>query len=433
MRRGGDGLLAADDGATCTVTETGFHDSGDGLACDGVPIARVAEAEGTPIYVYSASVIRDRFRAFDDAFATHPHAVHYALKANSTLAVLRLLQALGAGADANSGGEIDVAQRAGFVPSRIVFTGVGKRPDELAKAVSLGLKAINAESVGELARIDAIAVAEGKRANVALRVNPDIEATSHPHISTGAHRNKFGVAFDEAAAICREAVVRRGLRLAALHVHIGSQIVQIAPLRQAARAVVELARALAADGIALDYVDVGGGVGIAYDDTGGLDLAEYASALVEEVAPSGLPLVLEPGRFVVGPAGVLLSRVVDVKSHPDGPTFVVLDAGMTECLRPALYGARHRIVPVTAHGGTASAVDVVGPVCESSDSFGSDHRLPPLAADDLVAILDTGAYGATMASNYNRRPMPAEALVDGGAWTLIRRRQTIDAMLAQES
>ncbi|HJO39095.1 MAG: diaminopimelate decarboxylase [Vicinamibacterales bacterium] len=415
------------------MTETGFHDSEEGLACDGVPIARVADAEGTPIYVYAASVIRDRFRAFDDAFGAHPHAVHYALKANSTLAVLRLLQTLGAGADANSGGEIDVARRAGFLPSQIVFTGVGKRPDELAKAVSLGLKAINAESAGELARIDAIAVAEGKQANVALRVNPDIEAMSHPHISTGAHRNKFGVALGEAAAICREAAMRRGLRFAALHVHIGSQIEQVAPLRQAARAVVEVARALAADGIALDYVDMGGGVGIAYDDTGGLDLAEYASALLAEVAPSGLPLVLEPGRFVVGPAGVLLSRVVDVKTHPGGRTFVVLDAGMTECLRSALYGARHRIVPVTARVGTASGVDVVGPVCESSDSFGSDHQLPPLAVDDLVAILDTGAYGATMASNYNRRPMPAEALVDGGAWTLIRRRQTIDAMLAQES
>ena len=415
------------------MSETGFHQSAHGLACDGVPLARVADAEGTPLYVYSAAVVRDRYRAFDRAFASHPHAVHYALKANSTLGLLRVLQALGASADANSGGEIDVALRAGFTPAQIVFTGVGKRADELAHAVALGVRAINAESPGELERIAAIARDRGVTADVALRVNPDVDALSHPHMSTGTSRDKFGVALSEADAVCRNAAARPGLRLVGVHVHIGSQIVQLAPLQRAAAAVVALARALRGDGLPIEYVDAGGGVGISYDGTPGLELADYASAIVGEVAGSGLGLVLEPGRFIVGPAGVLVARVIDVKTHPDGRTFVVLDAGMTECLRPALYGARHRVQPVTPRCGAPNAYDVVGPVCESSDSFGADHRLPPVAVDDLVAILDTGAYGAAMASNYNRRPMPAEALVDGGAWTVVRRRQTLDAMLADES
>ena len=414
------------------VSDTAFHDSPDGLACQTVPLARVAQTEGTPVYVYAAHVVRRQFSVFDAAFKKHPHAVHYALKANSTLGILRLLHSLGSAADANSSGEIDVALHAGFTPNQIVFTGVGKRTEDLAKAVSLGLKAINAESVGELERIDAIAIARGQRATVALRVNPDIESMSHPHISTGASRDKFGVALSEAPAICREMATRPGLRIVGIHVHIGSQIVTVEPLRRAAATAVDLARTLMAEGLPLEYVDVGGGVGISYDGTPGLDLTAYAEALLKEVSGSGLTLVLEPGRFIVGPAGALVSRVIDVKSHPDGKTFVVLDAGMTECLRPALYGARHRVIAGEARVGADCAVDVVGPVCESSDSFGADYQLPPIQVDDLMAILDTGAYCAAMSSNYNRRPMPAEVLVEDGAWTLIRRRQTVEAMLAQE-
>ena len=414
------------------VSDEAFDNSPEGLACQAVPLARIAQMEGTPVYVYAAHVIRRQFSVFDAAFQKHPHAVHYALKANSTLGILRLLHSLGSAADANSSGEIDVAVHAGFTPNQIVFTGVGKRTEDLAKAVSLGLKAINAESVGELERIDAIATAHGQRATVALRVNPDIESMSHPHISTGASRDKFGVALSEAPAICREMATRPGLRIIGIHVHIGSQIVKVAPLRCAAATAVDLAQSLMAEGLPLEYVDVGGGVGISYDDTPGLDLTEYAEALLKEVSGSGLTLVLEPGRFIVGPAGALVSRVIDVKSHPDGRTFVVLDAGMTECLRPALYGARHRVVSVKSRVGVDYAVDVVGPVCESSDSFGTDYKLPPMQVDDLVAILDTGAYCAAMSSNYNRRPMPAEVLVEDGAWTLVRRRQTVEAMLAQE-
>lgn len=414
------------------MSDEAFDNSPDGLACQAVPLARIAQMEGTPVYVYAAHIIRRQFSVFDAAFQKHPHAVHYALKANSTLGILRLLHSLGSAADANSSGEIDVALHAGFTPNQIVFTGVGKRTDDLAKAVSLGLKAINAESVGELERIDAIATAHGQKATVALRVNPDIESMSHPHISTGASRDKFGVALSEAPAICREMATRPGLRIVGIHVHIGSQIVKVAPLRCAAATAVDLAQSLMAEGLPLEYVDVGGGVGISYDNTPGLDLTEYAEALLKEVSGSGLTLVLEPGRFIVGPAGALVSRVIDVKSHPDGRTFVVLDAGMTECLRPALYGARHRVVSVKSRVGVECAVDVVGPVCESSDSFGADYKLPPMQVDDLVAILDTGAYCAAMSSNYNRRPMPAEVLVEDGAWTLVRRRQTVEAMLAQE-
>ena len=415
------------------VPETGFHESVRGLACDGVPLSRVAKVEGTPLYVYSAAMVRDRFEAFDRAFAPHPHTVHYALKANSTLGLLRMLLGLGASVDANSGGEIEVALRAGFTPPQIILTGVGKRPDELARAVTLGVRAINAESAGELERLDAIARGQGRTAAVALRVNPDIEAMTHRHISTGSRRNKFGVALADAAAVCRLAAVRPGLRFVGVHVHVGSQIVQLGPLQRAAAAVVGLARALRTDGVPIEYVDLGGGAGISYDGTPGLDLSAYASALVGEVAGSGFSLLLEPGRFIVGPAGVLLARVVDLKSHPDGRTFAVLDAGMTECLRPALYGARHRIQPVSPREGSPSAYEVVGPVCESSDSFGADHGLPPLQVADLIAIRDTGAYGAAMASNYNRRPTPAEVLIEDGAWTVIRRRQSVDAMLAHEA
>ena len=414
------------------MSDEAFDNSPEGLACQAVPLARIAQMEGTPVYVYAAHVIRRQFSVFDAAFQKHPHAVHYALKANSTLVILRLLHSLGSAADANSSGEIDVALHAGFTPNQIVFTGVGKRTDDLAKAVSLGLKAINAEAVGELERIDAIATAHGQRATVALRVNPNIESMSHPHISTGASRDKFGVALSEAPAICREMATRPGLRIIGIHVHIGSQIVKVAPLRCAAATAVELAQSLMAEGLPLEYVDVGGGVGISYDDTPGLDLTEYAEALLKEVSGSGLTLVLEPGRFIVGPAGALVSRVIDVKSHPDGRTFVVLDAGMTECLRPALYGARHRVVSVKSRVGVDYAVDVVGPVCESSDSFGTDYKLPPMQVDDLVAILDTGAYCAAMSSNYNRRPMPAEVLVEelinsieGGWWASTEREKKL--------
>jgi diaminopimelate decarboxylase len=410
----------------------GFSREGPSFVCDGVPLARIAGVEETPFYVYSAALIRDRYRAIDAALGPYPHAVHYALKANSTLAVLRLLRALGAGADANSGGEIDVALRAGFIPPQIVFTGVGKSDWELERAIELGVRTINAESGGELDRIDRLARAQGGRARVALRVNPDVDAGSHPHISTGRRADKFGVPLEAAFDILIDAARKPGLLVAGLHVHVGSQIVTLDPLRAAASRLVALAGALRTAGVPIEHLDVGGGLGISYDGTPVPTPAEYASAIIDVVGPSGLPLLVEPGRAIAGPAGALVGRVVDVKPQRDGKHFVVLDAGMTELMRPALYGAYHRIEPVERGPGAETACDIVGPLCESSDTLGLNRRMPLPAPGDLLAVLDAGAYGAVMASNYNRRPLPAEVLVDEGRWRAIRRRQSIDEMLQWE-
>src|SRR4051812_14099619 len=313
------------------------------LHCEGVPLADLAAAEGTPLYVYSAGTIAARYRAIDEAFRGYPHSLHYALKANSTLGIARLLRTLGAGADANSGGEIDVALRAGFIPEQIVFTGVGKTTAELAQAIDLGVKTINAESEGELERIDLLARERQTRARVALRVNPDIDARSHPHISTGLKTNKFGIAMDAAREIARRAARRDALEIVGLHIHVGSQITDLDPLRRAAEAIVTLARELRDDGITIDHLDLGGGLGVSYNGSPVPSAEDYAAALLPVVRDSGLAIVLEPGRNIVAPAGALLSRVVDVKDRADGTAFVILDAGMTELLRPMLYGAFHRI------------------------------------------------------------------------------------------
>jgi diaminopimelate decarboxylase len=414
----------------------GFQRDGgheEALLCDGVPLADLADLHGTPLYVYSAGTIIARYRAVDDAFRSYPHALHYAFKANSTLAIARLLRGLGACADANSGGEIDVALRAGFIPPQIVFTGVGKTDGELAQAVDLGVKTINAESSGELERIDRIARARETRARVALRVNPNIDAKSHPHISTGLQTNKFGIAIGDVRELGRSARDRHGIEIVGLHIHVGSQIVDLEPLRQAAQALVVLAAELRDDGITIDHLDLGGGLGISYEGQQVPGATEYAAALLPVVRESGLPIILEPGRAIVGPAGVLVSRVVDVKPQPGGKRFVILDAGMTELIRPMLYGAFHRIEPVTAASRRDTICDVVGPLCETSDTLGRDRALPDPRVGDLLAIMDAGAYGSVMASNYNRRTMPAEVMVENGRPSVIRRRQTIDDLVALET
>jgi diaminopimelate decarboxylase len=403
------------------------------LVCDGVPLAEIAATAGTPVYVYSAATIRDRYRAIDEAFHGYPHALHYALKANSTLAIARLLHALGSGVDANSVWEIETARRAGFDASQIVFTGVGKSPAELECAVALDVKAINVESAGELARVEAIAERLDRVVRVAMRLNPDIDARSHPHISTGLKINKFGVSLDDALPLLYQLQHRRRLRLVAVHVHVGSQITSLDPLRRAASFATGIARQLQQDGAPIEYVDLGGGLGVSYDGGDVPSAEEYVSALLAEVRSSRLPVVLEPGRAIAAPAGVLLSRVIDVKPRDADSEFVVIDAGMTELLRPALYNAFHRIEPVIERAAASRRYEIVGPVCESSDVVGRDRVLPPLAAGDLVAIRDAGAYGSVMASNYNRRPLPAEVIVDNGEWRVIRRRQTIDDQLALET
>jgi diaminopimelate decarboxylase len=398
-----------------------------------VPLASIAAKEGTPVYVYSAPLVRERYRALDDAFGGYAHAIHYALKANSTLAIARLLRDLGSAADANSIWEIDVARAAGFAPSQLVFTGVGKSPVELECAVALGVKAINVESAGELARVEEIAARLGRVARVAVRINPDVDAKSHPHISTGLKINKFGIPLDDAREVAASLAGRPALRLVALHVHVGSQVTSLDPLRRAAAIASDFSRELVANGLALEYIDLGGGLGVSYDGTPVPTLAEYVQALVAEARSSGLPIVVEPGRSMIAPAGALLARVVDVKPRTATSEFVTLDAGMTELMRPALYGAFHRIEAVAEREGQPREYEIVGPVCESSDVVGRDRVLPPLDVGDLVAIRDAGAYGAVMASNYNRRPMPAEVLVDEGGWRVVRRRQTVADLIGLES
>lgn len=400
--------------------------------CDGVSIREMVASVGTPLYVYSAQSIRDGYSSIDDAFGEYPHYIHYALKANSTLSILRLLRELGSRADANSSGEIEVARRAGFQPREIIFTGVGKTRLELEEAVSLDLGIINAESPGELDRIAEVAQAQGREARVAVRINPDIDAKSHPNISTGLKTNKFGVPLQEARTIYRERQKLSGLKFVGLHVHIGSQITSTEPLQRAVKALTMLALELKDDGFLLEHLDIGGGLGIAYGEQTVITPVEYAVSVLPHLKRVGIPVVLEPGRSIVGHSGALVAQVVDIKRYPDNRRFAVLDAGMGELIRPALYGSFHPIVPITPGTGEVIPWDVVGPICESSDIFGQDRLLPPLEVDDLVAILDVGAYGSVMASNYNRRLLPAEVLVDNGQWKVIRRRQTPEDVLSLE-
>ena len=413
---------------------TGFVRQGPALVCDGVPLADLAAAYDTPLYVYSGATIAARYRAIDEAFSSYPHAIHYALKANSTLAIARLLRTLGSNVDANSGGEIDVALRAGFIPPQIVFTGVGKTSTELAQAIELGVRTINVESAGEMERIDALSRERQTRTKIALRVNPDIDARSHPHISTGLKSNKFGIAIGDVARAraARTRSRRRRDRRPAQPRRVADRDPRSpAPGRHRARgprrgrsATRAFASSTSISAAALACPTTGSPVPSA---------RRYADALLPAVRSSGLQIILEPGRHVIAPAGVLLTRVIDVKEQAGGRLFVIMDAGMTEIIRPMLYNAFHRIEPVIESNGPSVSSDIVGPLCESSDVLGRDRALAQPAVDQLYAVMDTGAYGSVMASNYNRRLLPAEVLVEHGSPTLIRRRQTLDDLLSLES
>ena len=411
----------------------GFSRSPEELLCDGVPLSAIAAAEGTPFYVYSAETLRQRYRDLDAAFGDYPHAIHYAFKANSTRALVAELKALGSSVDAVSMWEVEVALAVGFAPRQIVFDGVGKSDAELESAVSLDLKAINVESAGELSRVEAIAARKGIVARVAIRVNPDIDAKSHPKISTGLKINKFGIPADDVQALLPALKSRPSLQLVALHVHVGSQMTSMDPIRSTAARLLKLAQDAQQAGITLEYVDAGGGLGISYDGGQVPSFRDYAMAFVDEIRATHLPIVVEPGRSIIGPAGALVARVLDLKPRTASSDFAVIDAGMTELLRPALYNAFHLIEPVRARTGGLKQYELVGPVCESGDVVGRDRMLTPLEVGDLVAIRDAGAYGAVMASNYNRRPLPAEVLVDNGSWRVIRRRQTLADLLALEA
>lgn len=400
------------------------------LTGDGVPLTVVAREVGTPVHVYSAAILADRYRQLDQALVGYPHRLHYAIKANATLAVVRHLRGLGASADANSLGEIEVATRAGFLPADIVFTGVGKTADEVDHAVAMGLQAINVESPGELDRIAGAARRLGRVARVAIRLNPNIDAETHPGIATGLVETKFGVAVEDARLMVRRAMTEASLRVIGLHAHVGSQITKTAPLERMAATLASLAAELRTLGVPLEHLDLGGGLGIAYaPDQAVVSVAAYADAILPAVRSTGLTLLLEPGRWLVAPAGVLITTVVDVKRKAGGGSFVVVDAGMTDLLRPALYGSWHEIEPIRRQAGETMLADIVGPVCETSDTLATERQLPAVDIGDRLVIRDTGAYGAVMASNYNRRPMAAEVLVADGRYRVVRRRQSIDDML----
>ena len=407
------------------------------LHTDDVPLSRLARLYDTPLYVYSGSTIRQRFEQFDKAFDGCEHTICYSVKANSNLSILRLLARLGAGFDIVSGGELQrVTEASGKIKSKVVFSGVGKLSLEIDLALRSGILLFNVESASELELLATRATHLRKAANFAVRVNPDVATETHPYISTGLHQHKFGVPWRDAAALYRRGGENRYLTPAGVSVHIGSQITDVAPFGEAMERVASLASSLRAEGYDIRFVDAGGGLAIQYEHTPEVNFAkqakQYARALLGPLKGLGVHLLLEPGRAIVGPAGALLTRVIYRKRN-NGKQFVVVDAAMNDLLRPSLYGAYHEIVPVVLQNDRATEiVDVVGPVCESGDFLARDRELPTVQEGELLAILDTGAYGMSLASNYNSRPRPAEVLVDGKRVRLVRRRESIHELLAPE-
>jgi diaminopimelate decarboxylase len=407
----------------------------DGLLLDDVPLAGIADAAGTPTWVYSAATMRARYKALTGAMtdAGLDIHMHYAVKANDSRAVLALFAAEGAGADVVSVGELLKARRAGIAASRIVYSGVGKSAPELTQALSEDVGQINVESAEELEMLSALAAAMGRTARVALRVNPDVDAATNDKIATGRATDKFGIAFDDAVGLYAKAATMPGIKTVGLATHIGSQILGLAPYRDAFARLASLVRILRQRGLRVGSVDCGGGLGIPYRNQATPSPAGLAATMKAAFHDLDVSLAMEPGRWLVGPAGVLLASIILVKQTPFEP-FVVLDAAMNDLVRPSMYDAWHGIVPVSAIEAVAAArpCSVVGPVCESGDTFARSRCLPPLAANSRVAILDAGAYGAVMSSTYNARPMAAEVWVDNGRWSVIRDRQPIEALWERE-
>jgi diaminopimelate decarboxylase len=401
------------------------------LAIEGVPLESIAHRFGTPCYVYSRAALESAYRAFDRAFAGVRHRICYAVKANANLAVLGVFARLGSGFDIVSGGELDRVLTAGGDPGKTVFSGVGKSDAEIVQALEASIACFNVESASELRHLAAAASRLRRRAPVSIRVNPDVDPRTHPYISTGLRQSKFGVPFDAARTLYREAARMPDLDLMGIDMHIGSQITELSPYIDAARKVLALVDELAGDGIRLRHVDVGGGIGIRYQDETTLDLREYAAALSSLLAGRPLELVLEPGRYLVGNAGVLLTRVQYLKTSDDR-NFAIVDAAMNDLLRPALYDAWHDVRPVRPRDSATLTWQIVGPVCESADFIATDRDLA-LAEGDLLAVCSAGAYAMAMASNYNSRPRAAELMVDGSVAHLVRARERSADLYAHES
>ncbi|KJV10186.1 diaminopimelate decarboxylase [Elstera litoralis] len=411
---------------------SGFSYIAGSLHAEQVSLTAIAEAVGTPTYVYSGDTIRATYRDFAEAFADRDALICYAVKANSNLAVLGLLAREGAGADAVSIGEVKRAVAAGVSPQKIVFAGVAKSATEIEEALTIGILQFNVESLPELERISAIAAARGLVADVAIRINPDVDAGTHAKITTGKKGNKFGIDLDQAKSVYAHAATLPGIRAAAVAMHIGSQITTVAPFEAALTRLVALAQELIADGHPITRIDCGGGVGIPYHGEAPIDIGAYAEMVKRVTAGFPGTLMFEPGRYLVGNAGVLLSRIEYVKQGSDR-RFYILDAGMNDLIRPAMYEAWHEIISVRETAETPAPVDIVGPICESSCIFAKDRPMPPLVDGDLLAILSAGAYSAAMASSYNTRALPAEILVEGDQFAVIKPRRSLDDLFSDES
>ena len=401
------------------------------LCVEDVPVAKIADAVGTPFYCYSSATLQRHYHVFAEALAGLDATICFAVKANSNLAVLRTLAKMGAGADVVSGGELTRALTAGMRADRIVFSGVGKTETEIEQALAANIRSINAESEPELAAIDRVAKRLGKTARVSLRINPDVDAHTHAKITTGLTENKFGIEWTEAHRVITRARALSNVEIVGLAVHIGSQLTELEPFREAFIRVRDVVAMLRADGIAITHLDLGGGLGVPYD--GGITPSpkEYGKIVRETVGDLGCSLAFEPGRLIVGNAGILVTKVIYVK---DGATrrFVIVDAAMNDLLRPALYDAKHEIVPVSATNEPSEIVDVVGPVCETGDTFATRLALAPVKAGDLLAIRTAGAYGAVMSSTYNSRDLIPEVLVQGREFAVVRRRMGLQAFLDHE-
>jgi diaminopimelate decarboxylase len=404
------------------------------LYCEHIPLSKLAERFGTPLYVYSATSIRERVRAFERAFAGVEHTICYSVKANSNLSILRLLGNLGCGFDVVSGGELERVLRANSrAAKRVVFSGVGKTLAEMQTALKAGIRLFNLESASELEALQSCAAKLKRKARIAFRVNPDVPADTHPYISTGLQKHKFGVPLGEARELYALSAKSKYLQVTGVSVHIGSQITDVSPFAAAMQRIAELVKQLRSDGHRIDLIDAGGGLGIDYQAAQDFEAwaAEYAQAVTRPLRGLGIKLLLEPGRSIVGPAGVLLTRVLYRKTNGD-KKFVIVDGAMNDLIRPSLYQAEHQVVPIQPCNSDTETVDIVGPVCESGDFFARNRRLPVVNEGELLAILDAGAYGMVLASNYNTRPRAAEVLVNGKSAKLIRKRETISDMLRLE-
>ncbi len=407
-----------------------FHYLQDQLHAERVPLATIAERFGTPCYVYSRAALADGYRQFAEALHGHDHLICYAVKANSNLAILNLFASMGAGFDIVSGGELQRVLAAGGSASKVVFSGVGKTAGEMRQALEAGILCFNVESAAELDRLNEIAGQLGKMAPVSLRVNPDVDAKTHPYISTGLKQNKFGVAYTEALALYRKAAALPHLRVTGMDCHIGSQLCEASPFIAAAEKVLALVDQLAAEGIALEHLDLGGGLGIRYDEETPPSIADYANALLGALRGRKEKFIVEPGRSLVGNSGLLLTRVEYLK-HGEEKNFAIVDAAMNDLMRPALYDAYHRIQPVSQDSSPSSEYEVVGPVCETGDFLGHARQLA-VAQGGLLAVMSAGAYGMSMSSNYNTRPRAAEVMVDGADVHLVRERETVSQLFAGE-